>query len=103
VGGVTGRGAGLGTSTLRARWWRLGRAAGRSKDTYLGAQYRRLAARKCGKRAALAVGHSILTINYHLMDQGTRFAELGADYFDRRNPERAKDRLVTRPGKLGSR
>jgi predicted glycosyltransferase len=47
------------------------------------------------------VGHSILTISYHLMDRGIRFAELGADYFDRRNPERVKERLVTRLEKLG--
>jgi hypothetical protein len=60
-----------------------------------------LAARKGGKRAALAVGHSILTISYHLMDRGTCFQELGADYFDRRNPERVKDRLVARLEKLG--
>ena len=91
----------FGNKHLKSALVEAGRAAGRSKDTYLGAQYRRLAARKGGKRAALAVGHSILTISYHLMDRGTRFAELGADYFDRRNPERVKDRLVTRLEKLG--
>jgi hypothetical protein len=32
---------------------------------------------------------------------GTRFKELGADYFERRNPERVKDRLVARLEKLG--
>ena len=60
-----------------------------------------MAARKGGKRAALVVGHSILTIAYHMMDRGTRFAELGADYFDRRNPEQVKNRLVQRLEKLG--
>lgn len=91
----------FGNKHLKSALVEAGRAAGRSKDTYLGAQYRRLAARKGANRAALAVGHSILTISYHLMDRGTRFAELGADYFDRRNPERVKDRLVTRLEKLG--
>lgn len=91
----------FGNKHLKSALVEAGRAAGRSKDTYLGAQYRRLAARKGGKRAALAVGHSILTISYHLMDRGTRFQELGADYFDRRNPERVKDRLVARLEKLG--
>jgi transposase len=91
----------FGNKHLKSALVEAGRAAGRSKDTYLGAQYRRLAARKGGKRAALAVGHSILVISYHLMDRGTRFAELGADYFDRRNPERVKDRLVARLEKLG--
>ena len=38
-----------------------------------------------------------------MMDRGTPFTELGADYFDRRNPERVKDRLVSRLEKLGYR
>ena len=91
----------FGNTHLKSALTEAGRAAGRSKNTYLGAQYRRLAARRGGKRAALAVGHSILTISYHLMDRGTRFHELGADYFDRRNPERVRDRLVQRLEKLG--
>ena len=91
----------FGNKHLKSALTEAGRAAGRSKDTYLGAQYRRLTTRRGGKRAALAVGHSILTISYHLMDRGTRFEELGADYFDRRNPERVKDRLVARLEKLG--
>jgi len=35
-------------------------AAARTKNTYLSAQYRRIAARRGEKRAAVAVGHSIL-------------------------------------------
>jgi len=91
----------FGNQHLKSALTEAGRAAGRSKDTYLGAQYRRICARRGGKRAALAVGHSILTIAYHMMDRGTRFQELGADYFDRRNPERVRDRLVQRLKKLG--
>jgi transposase len=91
----------FGNKHLKSALVEAGRAAGRSKDTYLGAQYRRLSARKGSNRAALAVGHSILTICYHLIDRRTRFQELGADYFDRRNPERVKDRLVARLEKLG--
>lgn len=91
----------FGNKHLKSALTEAGRAAGRSKDTYLGAQYRRITARRGGKRAALAVGHSILTIAYHMMDRGTRFEELGADYFDRRNPERVRDRLVQRLEKLG--
>lgn len=91
----------FGNTHLKSALTEAGRAAGRSKDTYLGAQYRRLAARRGSKRAALAVGHSILTISYHMMDRGTRFHELGADYFDRRNPERVRDRLVRRLEGLG--
>jgi transposase len=91
----------FGNKHLKSGLTEAGRAAGRSKNTYLGAHYRRICARRGGKRAALAVGHSILTIAYHMMDRGTRFQELGADYFDRRNPERVRDRLVQRLEKLG--
>jgi transposase len=91
----------FGNKHLKSVLLQAGRAAGRSKDTYLGAQFRRLCARRGGKRAALAVGHSILVIAYHMMDRGTTFKELGADYFDRRNPEKVKNRLVQRLEKLG--
>jgi transposase len=91
----------FGNKHLKSALTEAGRAAGRSKNTYLAAQYRRLCMRRGNKRAALAVGHSILTIAYHMMDRGTRFQELGADYFDRRNPERVKDRLVQRLERLG--
>ena len=91
----------FGNKHLKSALTEAGRAAGRSKNTYLGAQYRRLTARRGGKRAALAVGHSVLTIAYHMMERGTKFQELGADYFDRRNPERVKARLVQRLEKMG--
>jgi transposase len=91
----------FGNKHLKSALTEAGRAAGRSKETYLGAQYRRITARRGGKRAALAVGHSILTIAYHMIDRGTSFNELGADYFDRRNPERVRDRLVQRLERLG--
>src|SRR5436190_2261635 len=91
----------FGDKHLKSALTQAGWAAGRTKNTYLAAQFRRIAARKGSRRAALAVGHSILTISYHMMDRGTRFNELGADYFDRRNPERLKYRLVARLEKLG--
>ncbi|HXJ75864.1 MAG TPA: IS110 family transposase, partial [Candidatus Dormibacteraeota bacterium] len=52
----------FGNKHLKSALTEAGRAAGRSKETYLGAQYRRITVRRGGKRAALAVGHSILTI-----------------------------------------
>jgi len=55
-----------------SRWLRTSlvvaaQAAGRSKHTALGARYRALAARRGSKRAAVAVGHSILLLAYHLL------------------------------------
>jgi len=90
-----------GNKALKRVLAEAGQAAGRSKDTYLGAQYRRLGARRGKKRAALAVGHSILRIIYHMIKDGTTFQELGADYFDRRNEASVTRRLVHRLEGLG--
>lgn len=42
-------------------------------QTYLGEQYRRLRGRRGAKRAAVAVGHSILVIFYHMMTTGEAY------------------------------
>jgi transposase len=76
-------------------------AAGRTKDTYLGAQYRRLSARRGKKRAAVAVGHTILVIVYYLLTRGTVYADLGPAHFDQRDREGVRRRLVGRLEKLG--
>lgn len=66
-----------GNRALRAALVEAAQAAGRSKRTYLGAQFRRLAARRGKKKAAVAVGHSILIIVYHLLTEGTSYQDLG--------------------------
>ncbi|WP_258190099.1 IS110 family RNA-guided transposase, partial [Candidatus Hakubella thermalkaliphila] len=55
-----------GNKWLKAILVECGHAAGRTKDTYLGWQYARLASRKGKKRAAVAVGHSILEGAYFI-------------------------------------
>jgi len=72
-----------------------------TKGTYLSAQYHRIAARRGRKRAIMAVAHSILVIGYHLVQRDEPYRELGADYFDRRNPETTAHRLVRRLEHLG--
>ena len=55
-------------------------AAGRSRGTALAARYHPLAARRGKPRAAVAVGHRILVIAYHLLrDGGVYAARAGAD------------------------
>jgi len=76
-------------------------AAGRSKDNYLSAQYRRLAARRGKKRAAVAVAHSILVIAYHIIKRGTEYVDLGGNYFDQRKQETVQKQLIRRLEKLG--
>jgi transposase len=95
-----------GKTTRGSRWLRTGLvqaawAASHTKNTYLSAQYRRLAARRGKKRALVAVGHTILVIVYQLLKKGTTYEELGGDYFDRLAPERLTRNLVRRLEKLG--
>jgi transposase len=76
-------------------------AAAHSKNTYLAAQYRRIAARRGPKRAAVAVGHSILVIVYHLLrDRGT-YQDLGGNYFDEHDQQMVQKHLVRRLERLG--
>jgi hypothetical protein len=53
------------------------------------------------KKAAVAVGHSILRIVYYLLQRDTTYQELGASYFDERHRDRVERRLVHRLEKLG--
>ncbi len=76
-------------------------AASHAQDTYLAAQYRRLAARRGKKRALIAVGHTILVVFYHLLKYHVEYHDLGADFFDRLEPERLKRYLVRRLHCLG--
>jgi transposase len=77
-------------------------AAGRTKDTYFQAQYSRLAGRRGRKRAILAVGHSLLTVIYHLLkNPNLEYHDLGGNYFDNLDPIRLRRHLVKRLESLG--
>src|SRR5687768_5275188 len=61
-------------------------AAARAERTYFAAQYHRLVGRRGKKSAAVAVGHSIRVVAYHLLDQpGAVYHDLGPRYFDERD------------------
>lgn len=77
-------------------------AAAKKKDSYFQAQYRRLSARRGKKRAAMALGHSILDVIYVLLkNPNLRYRELGGDYFDRQRADRLSRHLVKRLENLG--
>jgi transposase len=78
-------------------------AAARSRDSYLSAQYWRLARRIGKKKAALAVGHSILVIAWHLLTNQCTYQDLGGDDFVRRDTERQRQRAVAQLQALGYR
>lgn len=90
-----------GNKSLRASLVLAARAAAGSKNTYLSAQYRRIAARRGGNRAAVAVGHSILVMAYHMLKRKETYKELGADYFDLRKKDSVIKSSIKRLESLG--
>jgi transposase len=88
-----------GDPALRAALVEAAWCASRTRDTYLAAQYRQLVRRfgkKAEAKAAMAVGHSILVITWHLLANGCDYHELGGDYLARRNDAEARKRYLIR-------
>ena len=74
-----------------SRWLRTSlvvaaQSVGRSKGTTLSARYRAIAARRGTKRAAVAVGHSILRAVYHILSEHQPYDDL------RRSPRAPRHR-----------
>lgn len=95
-----------GRTTHGSRWLRralvlAAHSSSRAKDSFLAARFRRLAARRGKKRAAVAVGHSILKVIYVLLKHGTAYRDLGGTYFERLHPEALTRYLVRRLERLG--
>jgi len=90
-----------GSPWLRTALVEAAHAAVRAKDTYLSAQFRRLAARRGAKKASVAVAHSILVIVWHLLQHDCPYADLGTNYFDEHDRQQVAHRLVRRLEGLG--
>lgn len=90
-----------GNKSLRATLVQAANAAGRSKNSYLSAQYHRISGRRGKKRAAVAVGHTILAIAYHILKTGQPYKELGRDFLEKRNKNTIVNHTVKRLEELG--
>jgi len=97
---MSGR-TGSGDPWLRQALVEAAWGASHARKTYLAAQYHRLAARRGGKRAALALAHSILVIAYYVLKRGVAYEDLGPNYFDERNRSAVIRRSVRRIEQLG--
>jgi len=73
----------------------------RGSRTYLGALYRRTAARKGKKRAGISVAHAILRIAYYLLTRKEMYIDLGEDYFDKQKEQSIIRYSVRRLESLG--
>jgi transposase len=90
-----------GNTWLRHVLFEVAHAASKTQDTYLSAQYRRLATRRGKQRALVALGHSILVSAYHILTRRVPYRDLGPLYFDVLDRQRVQQRLVQRLERLG--
>jgi transposase len=104
---ITGGKRRSGTTNKGNRW--LGEilnqcavAASHTRDTYLAAQYWRLVRRIGKRKAAVAVGHSILVVCWHLLAGDCDYDDLGGDWFAKRtDTDKRRDHLVRQLQDLG--
>ncbi len=90
-----------GSPWLRSALVEAAHAAIHCKDSYLSAQYQRLVVRRGGKKATIAVGHTLLVVIYHILSEDEDYEELGGNYFDEWDRQAVQKRLVHRLEKLG--
>ena len=90
-----------GSPWLRSALIEAAQAAARTKGSSLSDQYHRLAARRGKKKAALAVGHTILVLAYYLLSRERTYDDLGARFFTERDRLALERRLVRRLERLG--
>jgi hypothetical protein len=77
-----------GKTTKGSRWLRQALvqaawAASHKKDSYFQAHARNLMHRRGRKRGLVAVAHSLLTVIYHMLKEGTAYRDLGPQFLDR--------------------
>lgn len=90
-----------GNTYLRAMLGEVAWIISRMKDTYLAAQYHRIARRRGREKAIVAVSHSLLVIIYHVLREKKPYTDLGADYFDKLDTARIERHHVRRLEQLG--
>jgi transposase len=90
-----------GNPTLKKTLVQCAKCSSHSKDTYLSAQYRRIAARRGRNRATVAAAHSILIIVYHILKNKESFYDLGGDFFDQKRRDNLIKQSIKRLEALG--
>jgi transposase len=76
---------------VQAAW-----AASRTKGTYLGAKYRKMASRMSKKKALIALAHTMLVSIYHMIKKKEPYKELGSDYLENLNKDKTIKNLKKR-------
>lgn len=90
-----------GSQWLRTALIEAAHAALHAKGSYLSTHYHHMAAHRGKKRAAVALGHTLLVIIYHMLSEEKAYEELGGDSLDHVDRQGKEKRLVRQLEKLG--
>lgn len=71
------------------------------KNSYFGAEFARISAHRGRQRAYVAVAHSMLIAIYHILKKGSKFIDLGSDYYIKFNKERKAEGCLKKLKQLG--
>ncbi|WP_344297993.1 IS110 family transposase, partial [Agromyces neolithicus] len=69
-------------------------AISRMDNNRLAARYHRVRARTTRLKAIVAIEHTVLVIVWNMLRSGLAYDDLGPDYYQRRNPDRTKNRAL---------
>jgi hypothetical protein len=90
-----------GSTWLRRVMAQVAWGASHTKDTYFSAAFARWTPRRGKKKAIVALAHAMLVVVYEVLRTRKPYAELGADHFDKLNPQRQVRYHVRRLEALG--
>jgi len=90
-----------GNALLRTTLITCAHAAVKNKKSYFYAQFMRISAHRGKKRAYVAVAHSMLISIYHILKDGVKFVDLGAEYYNQFNKERKVNAYLKKLKALG--
>lgn len=76
-------------------------AASRKVDSFHSARFRRLTYRIGRNKAIVATARHLLIVIFHMLSTGCHYKDLGSNFYDTRNKERAARNYVARLAKLG--
>lgn len=76
-------------------------SASRQKNTYFAVKYRRIAGRRGPVKAIVAIEHTMLVVVWNMITTGEAFDDLGADYYTKRKPDKARERALAQLRGLG--
>lgn len=90
-----------GNKTLKSQLAQCAKAASKNKNTFYYAQYQKISMKRGKGRATMAVAHSMLISIYHIIKDDLEFNDLGADFYNKFNPEKKINSYLKKLKELG--